>query len=160
MATRELEAGPLADARRHWWSLRRRRFNVSLLAALAATFVFQLVINVVFDERINPPIIYRHGDLFGRDNDMNLALCFGCGFSAIGVAFANLCYGLGPLVERIVPPARVFTYRRWAWLAGVAFACAVPLSFPTNLLVRCLFFPGSFDLTPIVVDWPATSRAL
>lgn len=159
MATHGLEAGSLAETRRHWWALRRWRYNAWLLGALAATCVSLLVINGVFDERINPPIVDAKGDFIGRDNDLSPALCFGCGFGAIGLALANLCYGLGPLVEQCVPAARVATYRRWAWRAGVAFACAVPLALPASLLVQCLFFPDSFDLTPIVVGSPATSPA-
>ena len=48
----------------------------------------------------------------------------------IAMAIANVCYGLGPLVESMVPAALRSRFRRRAFAAGCVFSFTLPHLIP------------------------------
>ena len=133
------------------WGERRLRYNVSLVAAIVAAGLSYVLIVAHFNDVIGRPIVDGAGRVVGHEpvelaGVEGMAQC--CGV-VIAVGLANVFYLLGAGVERLVPPARVDAYRRWAWRAGVLISCALPRSAPLLHLTCCLFFPAAYDHTPI-----------
>jgi hypothetical protein len=62
---------------------------------------------------------------------------------AYGVAmlFANFCYGLGPLAERLIAPRHVSAFRPWAFALGLGFSIALPFAVPVIFYLRCVRGP-------------------
>jgi hypothetical protein len=97
-----------------WWGARRRYYNRGLLVAGPLAYVLY-----VLSLALHP--------------DAELSL-FALPFQALGyllmMGVANLCYGLGPLVEWWVAQQHVGRYRRAAYGAGYAFSVALPFLLP------------------------------
>ena len=113
-----------AESAAEWWGARRRRYNLALLAAGAVAFV--CYVSVVWT---------RCAGVLGADVTVFTTLFQGIGY-LLAMGLANLCYYLGPGLERFVAPAHRATYRRWAFRAGLYFSVALPFIVPLVLLVR------------------------
>ena len=144
-------ATPAADVpATQWWERRRPRYNLALIAAIVSGYFAYVAVVSHFADVIGAPIVDEDGTVVGNDIEFGgIAVIFQCCGASIGLLLANLFYFLGAGVERVVPPARVGTYRKWAWRAGVAFSCFLPFSIALLHLVLCLFFPNWYDRTPI-----------
>ena len=107
-----------------WWAARRHRYNLGLgVAGLAAFVLYALVVTV----RIAPVNPEAEVTLFTTALQGMGYLCL------MGVA--NLCYGLGPLLERRLAPADGERFRRRAYALGFGFSVALPLCIPLLLWV-------------------------
>ena len=147
-------AAPTVDVpATQWWERRRFRYNVALVAAIVLGYHAYTTVVGHFADVIGAPVVDEDGTVIGNDIDFGgVAVLFqGCG-AGVGLLLANLFYFLGAGVERFVRPGRVGAYRRWAWRAGVALSCSLPFSVALLHLVLCLFFPNSYDRTPVRFD--------
>ncbi len=119
--TSAVPSPPAVDAAA-WWGARRGRYNRALVAAGALAFLGYCAA------------------LGARCPDTAEVTVFTTLFQGVGyllaMALANVCYGLGPAVERLVPPAFRGRYRRWAFAAGLAFSAALPFCIPLLILTR------------------------
>jgi hypothetical protein len=107
-----------------WWGARRLRYNIGLIVAGLSAFAMYVWAFEVHCRTV-------------PDAEITL---FTTAFQAVGYAIAiglaNLCYQLGPTVERIVPAQRVDSYRRAAYSAGLVFSMAAPFSIPAIVALR------------------------
>lgn len=144
-------ATPVADVpAMQWWERRRLRYNLALIAAIVLGYFAYVAVVSHFADVIGAPIMDEDGTVVGNDIEFGgIAVIFHSGGVIVGLLFANLFYFLGAGVERWVSPARIASYRRWAWRAGVTFSCFLPFSIALLHLVLCLFFPNWYDRTPI-----------
>jgi hypothetical protein len=113
------------DTEPGWWAKRRLRYNVLLVLAGLAAFVGMAVVG---------------GTFCAADPDFEIT-AFTVLFQAIGyavaMAIANLFYGLGPAVERLIKPQNLSLYRLMAFGAGSTLSVAAPFLVPLGLLVKC-----------------------
>lgn len=107
---------------RGWWAARRLRYTVTLAVAGVAAFLLYTI------------VVWSSMDELGPEAEITL---FTTIFQGVGglvfLGLANVCYGLGPLLERMVPERCVGGYRRWAYRAGLWFSCALPFAVPILL---------------------------
>jgi hypothetical protein len=136
-----------------WWERRRLRYNVALIASIILGYMAYVAVVTHFEDVIAAPWVDENGTVIGNDIEFGgIAVIFQCCGASLGLLLATLFYYLGAGVERLVPPARVATYRKWAWRAGLAFSCFLPFSIALLHLFFCLFFPSWYDRTPIRFD--------
>ena len=115
--------------RRAWWSVRRLRYNVTLLIAAPIFAVILLTVWWLFAERF--PCLEITG----------VAVILWAILFLVAVGFANICYFLGPLSERLIRPRSVLVFRRRAYGAGVAFSLLLIFSPPVLSLLLAFFGP-------------------
>jgi hypothetical protein len=121
VADRSITDAPMPTAGA-WWGARRRRYNIALAAAGAVAFVCYVV---AFQIRCaNTP---------GVEVTLVTTLFQGIGY-LFAMGLANVCYQLGPGLERFVLPTARPQYRRWAFRAGLAFSVALPFAIPLVIL--------------------------
>jgi len=113
-----------ADSAAAWWGGRRLRYNLSLLAAGAIAFVCYA--SVVWT---------RCAGVDGAEVTIFTTVFQGIAY-LLTMGVANLCYYLGPVLERFVAPAHRTTYRRLAFRAGLLFSVALPFVVPLLVFVR------------------------
>jgi hypothetical protein len=113
-----------------WWGKRRRFYNLALLLAGVGSFAAYAVVVSV---RARTDISYEI-TLF---TIVPQAFCY-----LLGMALANVCYGLGPWCERRLQVADIERdrFRRWCFGAGVVFSVALPFLIP----VLAWFHPNPF----------------
>lgn len=107
-----------------WWRSRRRRYNVALLVAGAVAFlayVAALQVRCTDDSEVEVTLFTM--------------LVQGIGY-LIAVGMANVCYALGPALERVVPATARSRYRRLAYTAGLLFSVVLPFVIPALILVN------------------------
>ena len=110
-----------------WWSARRLRYNVTLLIAAPISAVILLTVWWLFAERF--PCLEITG----------VAVILWAILFLVAVGFANICYFLGPLSERLIRPRNALAFRRRTYGAGVAFSLLLIFSPPIlNLLLAFL----------------------
>lgn len=129
-APTEAPAHPDAEARaesRAWWQARRGRYNLALVATGMFAFVGYCGAVEICIARNSDP-------------DAEITL-FTMAFQAVGylfaMAIANVCYGLGPLAERIIRPRNAERFRRRLFAAGLLFSVMLPLSIPVLAAYDC-----------------------
>ena len=144
-------ATPAADVpATQWWERRRLLYNFALIVAIVLGYFAYVAVVSHFADVIGAPSVDENGSVIVNEIEFTVfTVIFQCCGASIGLLLANLFYFLGAGVERLVPPARVATYREWAWRAGVAFSCFLPFSVALLHLVLCLFFPNWYARTPI-----------
>jgi hypothetical protein len=112
-----------------WWSARRWRYNVGLLAAGMTAFVSYLVVLSIFSDA------FKYAEV----------TVFTTAFQAAGylvcVAIANVCYQLGPLSEHWFRPENPTAYRQITFALGFWFSVALPFSIPALLIIRAFIYP-------------------
>ena len=115
--------GSQAVAARVWWSARRLRYNVGLVVAGVCAFALYVY---AFEARC-------------RNEPGAEITLFTTAFQAVGygiaMGLANLCYQLGPALERLVPAGHVDCYRRIAYVGGFVLSVALPFSIPAAVAV-------------------------
>jgi hypothetical protein len=116
---------PDAD-RRTFWSTRRRRYNLALVASGVAAGIAFFAVLVAWEVWPPPPGEFAHADF-----EM-LSLIGGPIIFAIGVGLANLCYSVGARVELFLRPRNPEAFRRRAFSIGVAVSVALPWLVPVN----------------------------
>ena len=99
--------------RRAWWSARRVRYNIALLIAAPLSVAALLAVWGLFEAQL--PCL--------EITAFSIAL-WGILFP-FGLSIANICYLLGPLVERAIRPRSPKRFRQWAFGAGIAFSVAL-----------------------------------
>ena len=108
-----------------WWAAHRLRYNAGLLAAGLLGFVLYVVVVSL---------------ACGCEPEAEVTL-FTTAFQAVGylvaVAAANVCFQLGPVVERRFRPRDVGAYRHRAFWAGFWFSVALPLLVPVLAYIGC-----------------------
>jgi hypothetical protein len=105
-----------------WWSKRRLRYNLALLAAGACAFMLYATLVWSFPERLPEAEI----TLF-------TIIIQGIGFLC-AVLIANVCYLLGPLAELAVAPREVERFRMTTYRLGFWFSVALPFVIPALVL--------------------------
>ena len=119
-----------------WWGARRLRYNVALVAAGALAFITYVLVCWT---------------LVPTDAGVEITV-FTILFQGVGylfaIGFANVCYFLGPLSERIVRPANPERYRRICCRLGFWFSVLLPFSVPALLTVLALFHPNYWRHLP------------
>jgi hypothetical protein len=115
--------------RKAWWSTRRRRYNITLFIAAPISAVILIAVWGLFEERL--PCLEITG----------VAVVFGAMLFLVGVGFANICYFLGPLSERLIRPRSALAFRHWAYGVGVAFSLLLIFLPPILNLLLALFGP-------------------
>lgn len=122
-----LAEDPSSWATEKWWASRRLRYNVALVIAGFLAFVCYAMV-VDWCIRIE------------TSGDFEITL-FTTAFQAVGYLFmmavANVCYYLGPLLERIIRPTNVAVYRKTAFRLGFWFSVLLPFAIPTTLAMSC-----------------------
>ena len=123
-----METQSRTDAdRRAWWSAGRRRYNITLFIAAPISAAMLIAVWWLFEERF--PCLEITG----------LVIIFWAMLFLVGVGFANICYFLGPLSERLIRPRNALAFRRRTYGAGVAFSLLLIFSPPIlNLLLAFL----------------------
>ena len=116
---RQRDPGPA----REWWGPRRRRYNLALVIAGLVAFAAYLA-----------ALALRCADTPGVEVTLFTTLFQGLAY-LLAMVVANLCYQLGPALERFVPVASRASYRRWAYGAGVGFSVLLPLMVPLSIVV-------------------------
>ena len=119
------EAEVSADA---WWERRRLSYNLVLVAAAPISVLGLFFVWWLFEARLPCLEITSFSLMIGAFN-----------FVA-GLAFANLCYFLGPLSEKLAQPRNVSKFRNRVFAMGVAFSLLL-IFFPViaNLLAAALY---------------------
>jgi hypothetical protein len=120
--------------RRAWWQERRLRYNIGLVAAGAVAFVaYAAIISLAPVNALAP------------GEEPPEFTVFTAAFQAVGSAaamvVANVCYGLGAGVERLVTPKDARAFRRTAFTLGFAFSIALPFTVPAAVLWNVLTAP-------------------
>lgn len=113
-----------------WWRARRRRYNLGLVVAGVLAFIVYVVIGSV---------------LLPADANFEITLFTtllqGVGYLVM-MGVANICYFLGPLLERVVLPSDPERYRRICYRLGFWFSLLLPFSIPALLVVEAVFRPA------------------
>lgn len=116
-----------------WWRGRQRTYNRGLFAASVVAFVWLIVLQIMYDDRINAAMLARNN---GDPGEFTLVTIMGQGFMfAVAMALANVCYQVGPVTEHLLRPRNVDAFRRWVFGLGLIFSMALPFSLP--LIVLC-----------------------
>lgn len=108
---------------REWWGARRGRYNRALLGAGVVAFVAYLA-----------ALAMRCADSPGVEVTVFTTAFQGVVY-LLAMGVANVCYLLGPGVERLVPTSSRARYRRWAFAAGLGFSVALPFLVPLTILL-------------------------
>jgi hypothetical protein len=126
---------PVADAqRRSWWQRRRLAYNAGLVVAGIAAFgcyatVFSLIPEGTVTSTGEPPEMTA------------FTVAFQAALYVATMLIANVCYGLGPLVERVIRPREATSFRRRTFTLGLAFSMALPFTVPLLLYFGCVRGP-------------------
>jgi hypothetical protein len=115
-----------------WWAARRRHYNVGLVVAGLAAFALYVLVVIVRVAPVDPE---------AEVTPFTTALQ-GMGYLFM-MGIANVCYGLGPLLERRLAPAEVQRFRRRAYALGFGFSVALPFCVPLLLCVLPVVPAGS-----------------
>lgn len=102
-----------------WWQARRLRYNLVLAAGGWAGYALAVGLNYAFGHPVWKD--WRGG--------LGMTLFLGTVYLVV-MGFANVCYLLGPALERGVEPAGLERYRKNAWAMGTWGSLAVPATFP------------------------------
>lgn len=108
-----------------WWQRRRPHYNLVLGAAGLLAYFTAIAQSFAFGR---PMWLSPLGAL-------GMTLFLGSAYLIL-MGVANLCFGLGALIEVTSRPTNLPAYRRAAWRMGLWGSIAVPFIFPlTNLLL-------------------------
>ena len=103
-----------------WWEARRLRYNIALFVAGWVGFAFEAAAIALWSE-VAVDLAYT-------------ALWQGLIY-VFYMAAANVLYVLGGVVEAILKPQPLGSYRRRAWLMGTGLAVALPLVVATAISI-------------------------
>lgn len=109
-----------------FWSTRRRRYNVALVASGVGAGVAFFAVLIAWGVWPPPPSDFAHADF-----EM-LSLIGGPVAFAVGVGLANICYSLGAGVELLIRTRNPEAFRERAFTVGLAFSVALPWIIPLN----------------------------
>jgi hypothetical protein len=105
-----------------WWSAHRLRYNVGLTIGGFVAFLLYVTLAWTFADRLNQV------EVTGFTIAVQ-ALAFG-----VVLLIANVCYFVGPLVERLLKPNDVVKFRLTTFNLGFWFSALLPLSLPAAVL--------------------------
>ncbi len=111
-------------AARKWWGRRRLVYNAGLVASGMAAFCTAAMMRE-FARNPSP-----------ETGVTPFTLLFQVLGYMLAMGVANLCYSLGPVVERWVRPEKVEAYRHWTFGAGLAVSVMAPLGLPIVSALR------------------------
>jgi len=111
-------------ARRNWWRARRLRYNVGLV--VTGLCAFALYAGIVLAAPTGDP----QAPLSEMPEVTGFTTLFQGVCYLLAMAVANVLYGLGPFVERVLEPRDVAKYRSYAFSAGFWFSVALPFTIP------------------------------
>jgi hypothetical protein len=116
--------------RRNWWRARRLRYNVGLI--VAGVCAFALYAGIVFTAPIENPAAPL--------GEMPEVTLFTTLFQGVGYLFAmlvaNICYGTGALLERLLRPNDPARYRKLSFASGFWFSVALPFTIPLLVAIK------------------------
>ena len=110
-----------ADTSR-WWSAHRFRYNIGLI--LGGFFAFLLYVTFA----------WTFADRFNQLEVTAFTIAFQALGFAVVVVLANICYFLGPLLERLSKPHDVVKFRLRTFSLGFWFSVLLPFSLPAAVL--------------------------
>ena len=96
-----------------WWAAQRWHYNTILLAGAFASFLCLLGVGWAFEKRLSCLEITA------------LSVAVGGVFFLLGLGMANICYFLGPLLERLLQPKRVLLFRHAVFALGTSFSLSL-----------------------------------
>lgn len=118
-----------------WWLEKRLKYNLGLLVSgLVAFFIYAIVGTSLYgNEKIEENIPHV------EDFEITIFTIF---FQGMGYLFmmliANLCYFLGPLVDRKFNKENSLLFRQRLFNIGFWFSCALPFLIPILLVISYL----------------------
>src|SRR5690242_5166694 len=111
------EADLLSTAQ--WWGGRRLRYNLSVVVACAVAFILYAGVVWSFQNRL-PDVEITGFTVMAQAIGFLFAL-----------ALANVCYFLGPMLERLLSPRNLGAFRRGAFGLGLGFSMLLIFCPPT-----------------------------
>ena len=114
---------------RSWWAAHRLRHNVVLLAAAPVSLVGLLVVVWLFESRL--PCLEITAFSLMVDGVLFL----------VGLGFANLCYFLGPISERVLRPSNAAAFRRRSFALGTGFSLVLIFLPVVGIVIAAAFGP-------------------
>lgn len=96
-----------------WWTAQRWRYNAILLVGAFVSFLCLLGVGWAFEARLSCLEITA------------FSVAVGGVFFILGLGLANICYYIGPLLERLLQPKQVLRFRRAAFALGTAFSLSL-----------------------------------
>ena len=108
-----------------WWSGKRFQYNVGLVATGLIAFVLYLFI---LDSCI--------AVIPGAEITLFTILLQGIVY-LMAIAFANICFLLGPLTEKLIKPRDVNQFRKITYRFGFWFSIALPQLLPLVAFIKC-----------------------
>ncbi|HEY8794029.1 MAG TPA: hypothetical protein VIM15_03715 [Gemmatimonadaceae bacterium] len=115
-------AGASSLSGTQWWNARRHRYNVALIVAGIVAFYCYV-----------GALEYRCANVPGADVTVFTTAVQGIVY-LVAMGVANVCYQLGPALERFVGPEGRARYRKWAFTAGLTFSVFLPFAIPLMTL--------------------------
>ena len=113
-----------------WWNRRRLLYNIGLVIAGILAFVCYAIVVEWGANRCDPD----------AEITVFTTLFQGVGYLVM-MLIANLCYGLGPMLESRIRPINIEKYRRIAFGSGFCFSVLLPFSIPVVLAGLCVIRP-------------------
>ena len=111
-----------------WWAQRRWVYNRGLvIGGIVAVLCYGVLL-----ETVAP-----------HDSENEITAFHGLGY-LIMIGVANLCYGLGPLSEKLFDPIDRETYRRMCFQLGFWFSVLLPFCVPVLFVASRLAFPNAY----------------
>ena len=113
-----------------WWASKRIKYNVGLVVAgicafICYCFVFDLVAHKL-----------------GPEADITLFTTMFQGFGyLVMMVIANICYNVGPFIEKHLKPKDIVRYRKTAFSLGFWCSVALPFSIPILVFVKVVLSP-------------------
>lgn len=123
-----------------WWAQRRRRYNVGLLIAGLLGFIgYAAAVDRCI--RLSAP---------GEWEITIVTTVFQACAYLVMIGVANLCYYLGPWLERRLHPVNIARYRKIAFRLGFWFSVLLPCAPAALLLISCSLHRG--EEKPIILE--------
>ena len=110
-----------------WWEGRRLSYNLALFVTGWVGFAFLLAISVGGDASALATMWLHNGD-----DLVGIIIRLGTIY-LLYMAAANVLFLLGPLLEALLKPEPVESYRGRAWVMGLLLSVALPLIAAVNL---------------------------
>jgi hypothetical protein len=124
--TREI---PVASPAWSWWEAHRLNYGLALVAAGLFGFAIQATVMLI-----------QHGQAVPPMEMVRMFLLQGVIYGVYMIV-AHVLYLLGPLIETMLKPQPVATFRRGMWTLGTVTAAGLPLLVAIFIAVMVGFVP-------------------
>lgn len=107
-----------------WWEDRRLKYNFGLIKAGIGAFICYILVFEVFKHKMSP------------EDEITLFTIFFQGIAyLLAMLFANLCYFMGVLSEKMVRPRNTERFRNRVYGLGYWFSVSLPFFIPAIVLI-------------------------